>query len=158
MAKSRTERQKTVTRNLIAFREELGLSQSKMAAAIGVPPNTWSSWEQGLRIPSTEMMFRIAEVLDRTVDEMAADKPERSQLPFPPAVAIIKLDDLVDPEIIKQLAAYVRDLNRKHRQLRARQRRSVDLATFESETAAMEERAQVKSEQSDKASRDAKKR
>jgi transcriptional regulator with XRE-family HTH domain len=145
MAKQRTERQNRVARNLVFFRKEFGLSQAKIAAAVGVPANTWSSWEQAIRAPGTEMMFRIAEVLDRTVDELAAEKPEPSALPFPPAVALIVVDDAADPDALKNAVAYVRDLNRKHRQRRSKQRRAVDLETLEAENAEMEGQAPARS-------------
>lgn len=104
------------------------------------------------------MMFRIAEVLDRTVDELAAEKPEPSPLPFPPAVALIVVDDTAEPDTLKNAAAYIRDLNRKHRQRRAKQRRHVDLATFENETAAMEEQGPAGSALHDKSTHGGKRR
>jgi transcriptional regulator with XRE-family HTH domain len=158
MAKPLSERKKRTAANLRFFREELGISQAKMAAAIGVPANTWSTWEQGGRSPSAEMIYRIAEVLDRSADDIAAEKPEPTALPYPPAVALIQVDSNADQATLKMAAHYVRELNRKHRQRRAKQRQAVDLESFETETDAMEEQAQGRSATLDKATRGAKKR
>jgi transcriptional regulator with XRE-family HTH domain len=158
MAKPLSERKKRTAANLRFFRKELGISQAKMAAAIGVPANTWSTWEQSGRSPSAEMIYRIAEVLDRSADDIAAEKPEPAALPYPPAVALIQVDDDVDPAMLKMAAHYVRELNRKHRQRRAKQRQAVGLESFEAETAAMEEQARAQSQAHGKPIHAAKKR
>lgn len=54
--------------NLKEFREQLGLTQEKMAYLCGVHVNTWGKWERRERQPPAiaEMYFRIIIWLNRT--------------------------------------------------------------------------------------------
>ncbi len=62
--------------NLKTLRRKAGLTQSEISAAIGVAQNTISNWENGERMPSTNMLPKIAEILNCTIDELFADTDE----------------------------------------------------------------------------------
>lgn len=49
-------------------REEKGLSQIEMASKIGVSQAAYCYYEQGLRTPSSQMLIRIADLLDVSLD------------------------------------------------------------------------------------------
>lgn len=48
-------------------REKLGLSQVKIAKAVGVSRNAYSMWENGCSIPSEKNMQKLMEVLKQEV-------------------------------------------------------------------------------------------
>ncbi|MDB6133045.1 MAG: family transcriptional regulator [Verrucomicrobiales bacterium] len=56
-------------RKLKAAREKLGLSQSKFAAHIGVPPRTLQHWEQDRMTPDAFKLALLNEKLDRILAE-----------------------------------------------------------------------------------------
>lgn len=64
-----------VARNIKRFREEAGLSQSVLAGMVGVPPNTLSTWEQGIRKPTFENVAALAEALGRAIDDFRLENP-----------------------------------------------------------------------------------
>lgn len=49
-------------------REAKGLSQSECARRTGASQAAYSYYEQGLRIPSSTMLIRIADMLDVSLD------------------------------------------------------------------------------------------
>ena len=63
-----------------AGRHEKGLSQQEFAEKLSVVRQTVSKWEKGLSVPDSDMLVRIAEVLDTTVGALLeteeADKSE----------------------------------------------------------------------------------
>jgi transcriptional regulator with XRE-family HTH domain len=52
------------------FREQQGMSQDELAAAIGSDAGKVSAWESGYYTPGAEMMIRLCEFFDVTMDEM----------------------------------------------------------------------------------------
>ena len=52
------------------MREEVGLSQQKLADSIGVGRTTVTMWETGANTPPTKMLKVLAKVLGCTVDEL----------------------------------------------------------------------------------------
>ena len=53
---------------IAALRRERGMSQSELAAAIGVSPSALGMYEQGRREPSADTMVALARALDVTTD------------------------------------------------------------------------------------------
>lgn len=53
---------------LKALRSNFGESMSKTADALGIPKGTYASYEYGNREPSIEMIIKIAEHFNVTVD------------------------------------------------------------------------------------------
>lgn len=56
--------------NIKRFRGEAHLSQEKMAELVGVSRQAVTKWEADRSAPSTENLFRLAEVLSVTVDDL----------------------------------------------------------------------------------------
>ena len=54
--------------NIKRFRKEKGLSQEELAEKLNVVRQTVSKWENGLSVPDAEMLIRIADTLDTTVN------------------------------------------------------------------------------------------
>lgn len=52
------------------FREELGLSQTKLAELVGVSRNSISSIERGEYIPSLETAFKLGIALCTSIQEL----------------------------------------------------------------------------------------
>ena len=56
-------------------RTRAGLSQERVAELVGVSRQSVTKWESGQSAPSTENLFRLAEIFDTTVD-MLLDIPD----------------------------------------------------------------------------------
>jgi len=56
--------------NLSTVRQKNGLSQKKLAAAIGVTQQTLSSWEVGRTLPKPFQMQKIEDILRRKKEEI----------------------------------------------------------------------------------------
>ena len=59
--------------NLKNLRKAKGLSQEELAVKLNVVRQTVSKWEQGLSVPDSEMLLRIAAELDTTVNVLLGD-------------------------------------------------------------------------------------
>ena len=59
--------------NIVRVRGELGLSQSKFAAILGISPDTLQNWEQGRRTPTgpAKVLLKIAEKHPEVLLEVA---------------------------------------------------------------------------------------
>lgn len=57
------------------FREQRGMSQVALAAAVGVSPPAVCKWEKGLADPSFTNLRTLVAVLGCTMDELARDAP-----------------------------------------------------------------------------------
>lgn len=63
--------------NIRALRKARGLSQQELAERLHVVRQTVSKWEQGLSVPDADMLVRLAECLEVSVEELlGAPKPE----------------------------------------------------------------------------------
>ena len=56
-----------LSENLKNLRKTKGLSQEELAIKLNVVRQTVSKWEKGLSVPDSEMLIRLAEVLDTSV-------------------------------------------------------------------------------------------
>lgn len=59
--------------NLKNLRKAKGLSQEELAVKLNVVRQTVSKWEQGLSVPDSEMLLRIATELDTTVNVLLGE-------------------------------------------------------------------------------------
>ncbi len=59
--------------NLKALRKSKGLSQEELAIRLCVVRQTVSKWENGLSVPDSEMLVRIAETLDTSVSTLLGE-------------------------------------------------------------------------------------
>ena len=78
--------------NIRALRKARGLSQQELAERLHVVRQTVSKWEQGLSVPDADMLVRLAECLEVSVEELlGAPKPESTVPLEPQAVLADKL-------------------------------------------------------------------
>ena len=62
-----------LSENLKNLRKAKGLSQEELAARLHVVRQTISKWEKGLSVPDSEMLIRLAEALDTTVQTLLGE-------------------------------------------------------------------------------------
>ena len=79
----------TFSKTLKRLRTGMGLSQQQLSDALHVSRSTVASWETGLRLPSTEMIPRIARCLSVDASALLGGREEPAETP-----AVI----LVDPD------------------------------------------------------------
>lgn len=60
--------------NLKSLRKAKGLSQKELAIKLSVVRQTVSKWENGISVPDAEMLIKIAEVLDSTVNILLGEQ------------------------------------------------------------------------------------
>lgn len=60
---------------LSLFRKELGYTQAQMAEKLNIPRSTYTNYETGNRSPDLEMLERISEVLNCSLDELFGRAP-----------------------------------------------------------------------------------
>ena len=60
------------------LRTEKGLSQERLSEAVGVSRQAVAKWESGVSAPSTENLFRLAEIFGTTVDLLLPKEKEAS--------------------------------------------------------------------------------
>lgn len=59
-----------VMRILVECRKEKGLTQAELAKIIDLKPTTVASWEQGLSLPSIQMLARLSKYYEKTISYM----------------------------------------------------------------------------------------
>ena len=91
--------------NIKKLRKSKGLSQEELAVKLGVVRQTVSKWEKGLSVPDSEMLIKIAEELDTTVNNILGETvaEEESEL----KVIAAKLE-LLNEQFAKQSEAHRR--------------------------------------------------
>lgn len=62
-----------LSENLKSLRISKGLSQEELAVKLNVVRQTVSKWEKGLSIPDSEMLIRIADELDTSVNVLLGE-------------------------------------------------------------------------------------
>ena len=75
------------------YREELGMTQAQLAAALGVAQNHISRWEHGTVNPSTDTLRKMAEIFSCRMDDIT------------PAVKKLKAKDIFTREAYEGLTA-----------------------------------------------------
>ncbi len=73
-------------------RQSAGLSQEKTAELVGVSRQAVTKWETGQSAPSTENLFRLAEILGTTVDFLLSDAEKGSPTPAEQIYYLYKLE------------------------------------------------------------------
>ena len=69
-----------------------GLSQEKVAEIIGVSRQAVTKWENGQSAPSTENLFKLAELFGTTVDMLAASDKEKINSPAEQIYSLYKME------------------------------------------------------------------
>ncbi len=67
--------------NLKALRKEKGITQEELAARLNVVRQTVSKWEKGLSVPDSDLLIKLAEILDVPVSRLLGSKIETEAKP-----------------------------------------------------------------------------
>lgn len=62
-----------IMKALIECRQEKGITQAELAKIINKTPTAVASWEQGISLPSVQMLYRLATFYGKTLDYMFGD-------------------------------------------------------------------------------------
>ena len=65
--------------NLKTLRKNKGLSQEELSIKLHVVRQTVSKWESGLSVPDAEMLIRISEILETSVNEILGESIEEKE-------------------------------------------------------------------------------
>lgn len=71
--KSDEEIRKAIMTALIECRKEKGITQLELSKIIDKTPTAVASWEQGISLPSPQMLYRLAAYYGKTLDYMFGD-------------------------------------------------------------------------------------
>lgn len=67
--------------NLKALRMKKGMTQEELATRLHIVRQTISKWEKGLSVPDSDLLIRLAEVLEVSVSELLGSKIEIEEKP-----------------------------------------------------------------------------
>ena len=67
--------------NLKALRKKNGITQEELAARLNVVRQTVSKWEKGLSVPDSELLIKLAEILEVPVSRLLGSKIEAEEQP-----------------------------------------------------------------------------
>ena len=67
--------------NLKALRKRKGITQEELATRLNVVRQTVSKWEKGLSVPDSELLIKLAEVLEAPVSQLLGSKIETAEQP-----------------------------------------------------------------------------
>lgn len=67
--------------NLKALRKKKGITQEELAARLNVVRQTVSKWEKGLSVPDSELLIKLAEILEVPVSQLLGSKIETAEQP-----------------------------------------------------------------------------
>lgn len=67
--------------NLKALRKKKGITQEELAARLNVVRQTVSKWEKGLSVPDSELLIKLAEILEVPVSRLLGSKIEANVHP-----------------------------------------------------------------------------
>lgn len=74
------EIKKTITKNIVKYREKAGISQKELAKRLNVLPSRISNWEQGSNCPTTEILFELCKVLGITINDIYGIYPDTEMI------------------------------------------------------------------------------
>ena len=68
-----------LSENIKNLRKAKGISQEELAIKLNVVRQTISKWEKGLSVPDSEMLIKLAEELDTTVNTLLGETVEPTE-------------------------------------------------------------------------------
>ena len=68
-----------IMNTLIECRTEKGVSQAELAKIIEKSPTAVASWEQGLSLPSPQMLYRLSQYYGKTIEYMYGERNEEGK-------------------------------------------------------------------------------
>lgn len=63
--------------NIKNVRERCGMTQKESANKLGIKLRAWQTYEQGISEPKQEIMFKMADLYDVTLDELLGREPKQ---------------------------------------------------------------------------------
>lgn len=95
-----------LTKRLKELRTKENLTQGELAEKINVPLTTYANWEQGKRIPDYNILSKLADIYDCSVDYLIGrtnNKNEVLRMPDKYEVVITKAKDCdISPEALEK--------------------------------------------------------
>lgn len=67
--------------NLKALHKKKGFTQEELAARLNVVRQTVSKWEKGLSVPDSELLIKLAEILEVPLSQLLGSKIEAEEQP-----------------------------------------------------------------------------
>lgn len=67
---------RNISKNLVLYRNAAGLSQKQFAEKLGVGPSRVSNWESGTNSMDINMLLRICDLLDVSINDMYGIYPD----------------------------------------------------------------------------------
>lgn len=74
------EIKRTITKNIVKYREKAGISQKELAKRLNVLPSRISNWEQGSNCPTTEILFELCKILGITINDIYGIYPDSEMI------------------------------------------------------------------------------
>lgn len=81
--------------NLKILRKQKGFSQEELAVRVNVVRQTVSKWEKGLSVPDADIVVKLAEVLDVSVNELLGEEIKCNDKKLEVAEQLAKLNALL---------------------------------------------------------------
>lgn len=91
-----------INENIKKARKAKGISQEEMAVELNVVRQTVSKWEKGLSVPDADVLIRISDLLEVSVNDLLGVKPQEN--------AIVDLAEEL-AQLNEQLAAKIQEEN-----------------------------------------------
>jgi len=79
--------------NLKALRKKKGITQEELAARLNVVRQTVSKWEKGLSVPDSELLIKLAEILEVPVSRLLGSKIEEEEQPDDLAEQLFRINE-----------------------------------------------------------------
>ena len=93
------------TERLKSIRNQKKVTQKEAADALGISPNTYKNYEQGMREPNNEMLCKLADYFSTTTDYLLGRAPQTD-----PIQLLMAQNVLTPQEIEEQFSALPEDL------------------------------------------------
>jgi transcriptional regulator with XRE-family HTH domain len=65
-----------ISKNIVKYREKLGISQKEFASRLGITPSRVSNWEQGANCPTIDILFEVCKVLNVSINDIYGVYPD----------------------------------------------------------------------------------
>jgi transcriptional regulator with XRE-family HTH domain len=67
---------RNISKNIVKYREKLGISQKEFASRLGITPSRVSNWEQGANCPTIDILFEVCKVLNVSINDIYGVYPD----------------------------------------------------------------------------------
>jgi Predicted transcriptional regulators len=70
------EIKKNISKNIVKYREKVGLSQKELAQKLNTTSSRISNWEQGSNCPTIDILFEVCRVLNVSINDIYGVYPD----------------------------------------------------------------------------------